>query len=340
MTEFRRQFPLTTLNTLGVEASAAHYCEVETLAALTEALDYADRHGLPTLVLGGGSNIVLRQDYPGLVLHMKQTGVTVLRDDQGLELSVAAGENWDALVRNCLDQGWYGLENLIAIPGSAGAAPVQNIGAYGVELSHCLAWVEGWDCRRAELRRLSLAECQLGYRDSIFKRALKDQFIITALGLNLHRREQGQASYPALADFLLAQGESPQRVHPRTIAQAVATIRGSKLPDYRSEPNAGSFFKNPMVDAQHAAALLKNFPDLAHWPMPDGRVKLAAAWLVDHCAWKGCRRGPVGIHPRQAIVLVNYQRGSGRDVLDLAEAIIDSVKQRFGVVLEIEPRIY
>lgn len=340
MTQFLDQFSLAELNTLGVDARAAHYCEVDSLTALTEALGYAERHGLPTLVLGGGSNIVFSQDYPGLVLHMKQRGVSVLRDDDQLELRVAAGENWDALVRDCLDQGWYGLENLIAIPGSAGAAPVQNIGAYGVELSHCLTWVEGWDCRSAELRRLSLADCQLGYRDSVFKGGLRDQFIITALGLRLHRREQGQASYPALADFLLAQGESPERVHPRTIAQAVAAIRASKLPDYRNEPNAGSFFKNPMVDAQTATALLQDFPDLAHWPMPDGRVKLAAAWLVDHCAWKGRRRGPVGIHPRQAIVLVNYQHGSGRDVLELAGEIIESVKQRFGVTLEIEPRIY
>ncbi len=331
---------LVDCNTLSITAHAQAYCAVDGRDELCEALEYARGEQLPALVLGGGSNCVFSRDYPGLVLHMRSRGVDVEQLDGQPLLRVAAGENWDALVRSCLDEGYFGLENLIAIPGSVGAAPVQNIGAYGVELSRCLRWVEGWDIEQGLFRRLSASECQLSYRDSIFKRALSDRFVITEVALQLCRRPQGDAGYPALRDYLLAAGEDPDRVHPRQLAQAVAAIRASKLPDYRREPNAGSFFKNPLVTASQAAELLKHWPEMAHWSMPDGRVKLAAAWLVERCGWKGHRQGPVGVHPRQAIVLVNYQQAGGEQILALANAIIASVYAQFAVRLEIEPRVY
>ncbi|WP_286694172.1 UDP-N-acetylmuramate dehydrogenase [Spongiibacter sp. UBA1325] len=340
MLEIAKNVSLLNHNTLGVTAQAHAYSAIDSDGDLRDALQYAEQHGLPSLVLGGGSNIVLSDDYPGLVIHMRQRGIIASPIEGGVALRVAAGENWDALLRYCLDQGWYGLENLIAIPGSVGAAPVQNIGAYGVELSHCLAWVEGWDRRLGERRRLSAEQCQLAYRDSIFKGALRDQFIITEVGLHLRHRAHANTDYPALRQFLVEHGESPEKVHPRVVAQAVAAIRAAKLPDVHAEPNAGSFFKNPLVSADVAKQLLIDFPEMAHWPMPDGQVKLAAAWLVDQCGWKGRRLGPVGVHPKQAIVLVNYQQGRGEDILALADAIIGDVARRFGVQLAIEPRVY
>ena len=340
MLAFIEGVSLAAYNTLAIDAQANVYCPVDDDSSLCEALAYADRNALPTLVLGGGSNIVLSDDYPGLVLHMHQRGISAVADGEGVQLRVAAGENWDALVRHCLAQGWYGLENLIAIPGSVGAAPVQNIGAYGVELSHCLVWVEGWDRRVAERRRLSAEQCQLAYRDSIFKGELRDQFIITEVGLKLHREPRANVTYPALREYLIQQGALPESIHPRAVAKAVDAIRASKLPDHRKQPNVGSFFKNPLISADLAEPLLKEFPNMAHWPMPNGQVKLAAAWLVDQCGWRGRRLGPVGVHPKQAIVLVNYQRGGGDDILALANAIIAEVAQRFGVQLAIEPRVY
>lgn len=340
MLSMRQHHSLLDCNTLAIDARAHRYCSVTSLGELREALDYARGEQLPVLVLGGGSNCVFSGDYPGLVVHMQNRGLVVDEVNGQPLLRVGAGENWDELVRKCLDDGLYGLEHLIAIPGSVGAAPVQNIGAYGVELSRCLHWVEGWDIDRGCLRRLSASDCKLAYRDSIFKGELRDRFVITEVALQLHRRAQTQAAYPVLRDYLLAAGESVDSVHPRVLAEAVAAIRASKLPDYQREPNAGSFFKNPLVSAEQAADLLHRWPELAHWPMADGRVKLAAAWLVDRCGWKGRRRGPVGVHPHQAIVLVNYQRGSGEQLLALADAIIDSVNERFGVCLEIEPRVY
>ena len=190
------------------------------------------------------------------------------------------------------------------------------------------------------MRRLHLAECKLAYRDSIFKNALRDRFVICRLALRLSRRPETRADYPALRDFLQGQGHNPDALHPQTLADAVADIRASKLPDYRQEPNAGSFFKNPILSVGQANTLLREHPDMPHWPMADGRIKLAAAWLVDQCGWKGQRLGNVGVHPRQAIVLVNYDHASGEELLALAAQIQDSVFARFAVQLDIEPRVY
>lgn len=336
----QRQVLLTGFNTLALPAVAEAYCRIERDEQLAEALTLARNEGWTPLILGGGSNCVFSQNVPGLVLHLAQRGIHASEHDGELVVEVAAGENWDALVRYSLEQGWYGLENLIAIPGAAAAAPVQNIGAYGLELSSRLLWVEGWDIDAATLRRLSLAECQLAYRDSIFKHALRDRFVICRLALRLSRRPETRADYPALRDFLQEQGQNPDALHPQTLARAVAEIRASKLPDYRREPNAGSFFKNPILSAGQAEALLQEYPGMPHWPMTDGRVKLAAAWLVDQCGWKGRREGKVGVHPQQAIVLVNYNHANGEELLALAARIQDSVYARFAVLLDIEPRVY
>ncbi|MBW2941944.1 UDP-N-acetylmuramate dehydrogenase [Zhongshania sp. CAU 1632] len=327
---------LAGFNTLAVPARAAYFVEVTTLDELQEALAFSRQRNKAPVVLGGGSNVVLTGDIDGLVVRLALRGVECSeRGDERL-VTAAAGENWHELVCYCIAQGYYGLENLIAIPGSVGAAPIQNIGAYGVELSKVLESVTGWDCEQSQLRTLSAEQCQLSYRDSIFKHELKDLFIITSVCLRLSAIAHPEVSYPALR----AELSDPEQVSPQQIAEHVAAIRAAKLPDYRREPNAGSFFKNPLISAEKATELLGQYPGLAHWPMSNGQVKLAAAWLVDQSGWKGRREGGVGIHPKQAIVVVNYDACSGRDILGFAARIQADVLRKYGVTLDIEPRVY
>ncbi len=327
---------LQPLNTLSVPATAAHYCRIDSAADVPEAVAYSERRGLPRLVLGGGSNIVLSGDFAGLVMHLLIAGIEPEIKGSAVRLRVGAGENWDALVRHCLSRDWYGLENLIAIPGHVGAAPIQNIGAYGVELSSVLDSVEGWHLPSGEFRRLSRDDCQLAYRDSIFKHALRDAFVITHVNLCLSTEPRVNTGYQALAAALPADREPT----PQLVADTVAAVRASKLPDPAHTPNVGSFFKNPIVSAARHEALRAEHPALPAWPMADGRTKLAAGWLVEQTGWKGKRRGAVGVHERQSLVLVNYQQASGGEVLALAEDIRRDVLKQFGVALEIEPRVY
>lgn len=326
---------LQGLTTLALPVTAAQFCAVDSGEQLRRALAYAKQQGLAICLLGGGSNTVFSGDVAGLVIHLQLKGIRCEPQGSVRRVCAAAGENWDSLVRYCLLQGWYGIENLIAIPGSVGAAPIQNIGAYGVELSHCLHSVTGIHLDTLEAQTLGAEACQLGYRDSVFKHGLRDRFVITEVCLDLSTDGQPQLSYPALRQALPAHYPPT----PELVAQTVEVIRTSKLPNPQRQPNAGSFFKNPIVSAAQAQALLADYADMPHWPQADGRVKLAAAWLVDQCGWKGRRLGPVGVHPRQAIVLVNYDRGSAEQLLALASAIQADVQQRFGIQLDIEPRI-
>jgi UDP-N-acetylmuramate dehydrogenase len=332
----QRDIELKPFNTLGLSSRADYFTEVGSIDELSEVLSFSRERRLKPIFLGGGSNIVLPAKLDGLLIRMALRGIRCESSGNERRVTVAAGENWDALVRYTLQQGWYGLENLISIPGSAGAAPIQNIGAYGVELSSVLLSVSGWDMHRQATRTLSLNECQLAYRDSVFKGALRDSFIITEICLGLSSVPNPQAHYAGVADNLPA-GET---LTPELLAATIARIRAEKLPDYVKEPNAGSFFKNPILTASEGEALLSTHPDLAHWSMSDGRIKLAAAWLVDQAGWKGQRSGGVGVHPRQAIVLVNYGGVDGQAILGFAAKIQADVLTRFGVNLEIEPRVY
>ena len=327
---------LRSFNTLAVPANVAYFIEVASLVELQQALEFCREKRRSPVVIGGGSNVVFTGDIDGVVIRIAMRGIECTMQGDDCLVTAAAGENWHELVCYCLAQGWYGLENLIAIPGSVGAAPIQNIGAYGVELSRVLESVTGWDCETSTLRSLSLDQCQLSYRDSIFKHELKDKFIITSVTLRLSSKAKPEVSYPALRSELA----DPDSVTSEQVAETVAKIRSSKLPDYRREPNAGSFFKNPLIEAEQARALLEQFPTLAHWAMPNAQVKLAAAWLVDQSGWKGRREGGVGVHPKQAIVLVNYEGLSGTAVIEFAAQIQADVMAKYGVNLEIEPRIY
>lgn len=327
---------LQALNTLALPARARFFAAVTTVDQLRDAVRWARERTLPLLTLGGGSNVILAGDWPGLVLHVALPGKTVEGDAR---VRVGAGENWHALVQWTLEQELFGLENLTLIPGTAGAAPIQNIGAYGVEIGERLLAVRGVDIDSGDERELAVAECALAYRDSIFKNALRGRFIITEIVLQLSREFSPVISYPTLRDAL---ADTPG-LDALAVERAVRSIRQNRLPDPAQLPNAGSFFKNPVVSAQHFAQLQAQFPLIPRFPAPAG-VKIPAAWLVEQSGWKGRRIGAVGVHEKQALVLIHYREAASpdaaRELLDLAAAIQRDVHAQFGVGLELEPGIY
>ncbi len=337
--QIRRAESLRSRNTLGIDASAAAYAEVATRQELDSALDAARSEGLSVLPLGEGSNIVLAGPVPALVLRQLAADTEVVSTrDHDVVLRVSAGHDWHALVASTLERGLYGLENLALIPGTVGAAPIQNIGAYGVEFAQFAVAVHAVETATGKTLELPAQECGFAYRDSIFKGELCERVVITAVDLRLSTRPQPEYSYPALAVEFSARGVPPPQ--PRNIFDAVVNLRRHRLPDPAQEPNCGSFFKNPIVAPEKAAELVGDYPGLPQYLQADGRIKLAAAWLIERAGWKGERRGPVGIHPGHALVLVNYGGGSGADVLRLADAVVHSVRAKFGVTLEMEPRVY
>lgn len=336
---FLPHFDLQKLNTLGVSSIAQTYVAVHNEDELREALTFVRTEKCPFMILGGGSNIVLRNDFPGLVIHVKNTGKSLIAEDEHFVwLKVAAGENWHQLVEYTLAHGFYGLENLSLIPGTVGAAPIQNIGAYGVEVKELIAEVEAIEIRSGLRVNFTNDSCLFSYRDSIFKQTLKDQYVISAVTFQLRKHPQINITYPALRAAL--GGVAEHSVTPEQVSAAVIAVRQSKLPDPAVIPNVGSFFKNPIIDKLQFDELCAKFPDMVYYPMEAGRVKLAAGWLIDRVGWRGKSVGDVCVHAQQALVLTNPAKVSGRAVLALAEAIQESVMRQFGVTLEIEPRIY
>ena len=328
----RSHFSLSSLNTLGVDQS----CEQLIIASTTESLisyaqqAYCDQR--PFLILGGGSNIVLTDDFNGLVIKVDTHGIDITEDDEHYFLSVAAGEDWHQLVTLTVEQGLAGLENLALIPGTVGAAPIQNIGAYGVEFSKICDWVEYHDFDTQMLYRVSVEECQFGYRDSIFKGELKNKCVIVRVGLKLSKQWQPEISYGPLKGF------NPQSVTAKDIYKRVCDIRNSKLPNPSEIGNVGSFFKNPVVSLAIYQALLERFPNIVAYPVIDG-MKLAAGWLIDQAGLKGYKMGCTGVHHQQALVLVNHGGASGKDIIELASYVAEKVLHTFGVQLEVEPRL-
>ena len=334
--ELQENVGLTKLNTLCVSATARYYMDVASLNDLRSALAWAQDNGHKILVLGSGSNLVFAGNFDGLVIRMQIAARSWEQvDDKGATLVLGAGENWHDAVLYAAGAGYRGIENLALIPGTAGAAPVQNIGAYGVELCDTLISVTALDRDSNELLCLDNAECGFAYRDSLFKRS-PGRYIITGIRLRLSRTKPLQLGYRDLEDYL---GDTvSQELDVLTVAEAVMAIRRRKLPDPEMIPNAGSFFKNPVVPAEHFRELQAAHPDVVGYPQ-NGTVKLAAAWLIDQSGWKGYRNARVGVHNRQALVLINHSGGTGRDVLELASEISQSVQERFGVNLEMEPGI-
>lgn len=331
-----RDFSLRDHNTFGIAAAAQVYLRVRSADTLLAVKDNAALSGLPRLVLGGGSNILLTRDFAGLVLHMCSQGIEIVgADANATYVRAAAGENWHRFVQWTLAQGLGGLENLSLIPGSVGAAPIQNIGAYGVELKDCFHALRAFDFDSGEIFTLDRTACEFGYRDSVFKHRLRARAVILDVSFALPKQWQPNLRYADVAQEVAARGLAAPTA--QDISAAVIAIRTRKLPDPARIGNAGSFFKNPVVSAGERATLLGRYPQLVSYLQSDGSFKLAAGWLIDQCGWKGRNVGPAGVYEKQALVLVNRGGASGQDIVQLANAIQADVLARFGVLLEPEP---
>ncbi len=328
---------LAGLSTFRLPARAAQLVVLDQLEQLPELPIRAGAPG-DRLILGGGSNTVFLDDWPGQVVLNRLRGVaTETLSPDRVRVRVAAGESWHRLVRWCLDQKLYGLENLILIPGLVGAAPMQNIGAYGVELADVLESVTVWDWSRQASAEIPAAECGLAYRDSRFKSSERGRFLITAVAFRLSRTFRPVLGYRSLADALAERPLSDPR--PRQLAATIMRLRRRRLPDPARLANAGSFFKNPVVSPDQARSLLCEHPDLPHWRLADGRVKLAAGWMIEQLGWRGHRIGDAGVHEHHALVLVNHGRASAGQLAELIGVLRQSVRTAFGVVLEPEPQL-
>ncbi|XEG74496.1 UDP-N-acetylmuramate dehydrogenase [Pseudomonas sp. abacavir_1] len=334
----QKDVSLKAFNTFGIEARAQLFAEARDDQEVMQGLALAVEHDLPLLVLGGGSNLLLTRDVEVLVLRMASRGVRILEDDgDRVRIEAEAGEVWDDLVRWSLEQGFAGLENLSLIPGTVGAAPMQNIGAYGVELKDVFDSLVALDRHSGGLREFHLDDCAFAYRESLFKRE-PGRWVILRVRLKLARRASLHLDYGPVRQRLVEEGiDAPG---PADVARVICAIRREKLPDPAVLGNAGSFFKNPLVSAAVAERLRGEYPDLVAYPQADGQVKLAAGWLIDKAGWKGFRDGAAGVHAQQALVLVNYGGASGAQIQALAERIREDIRQRFGVELEMEPNLY
>lgn len=339
----QEQVSLRSFNSFGVEARARWYARVRSEEELQQALADGRLQGLPHFVLGGGSNVLFVDDFPGAVLHIDIPGCEALGAAGGDHcLRIGAGESWPELVERLVRSGQPGLENLALIPGRCGAAPIQNIGAYGLELAERLHSVTVWETRTGGAREMSVEECGLGYRDSVFKRDAPGERIVVAITLRLPAHWQPVTGYAELDRELAARGalaSGLQAVRPLDVFEAVCAIRRRKLPDPLLIGNAGSFFKNPIVSRARQAELLAHFPSLVSYPLAGGRCKLGAGWLIEACGLKGATHGKAGVFERQALVLVNRGGAAGQEILELAREVQARVMEKFGVPLEPEVRI-
>lgn len=333
-----RQKSLKALNTFHVDVTANYFTTVNSVQDAQSLLKQPELGQLTKLVLGGGSNILFTQDFPGLVIKNDIRGIDlILENDEYVWLTVGAGENWHPFVLHCIDNHYAGIENLSLIPGTVGAAPVQNIGAYGVELSSVLESLQAISLTDGSIRHFTNPECQFGYRDSIFKNTLKNKFLITYVTLKLQKNAKPITSYGAIDSTLAKQGITTPTI--KNVSDAIITIRSQKLPDPAITPNAGSFFKNPIIKSTQFDALRAQFPDIPHYPQTNNQIKIPAAWLIDQCELKGYKDNGVGISPNHALVIVNYESTSGRNIYALSQMIQGRVAKKFQIQLETEVNI-
>ena len=294
---------------------------------------------MKTLILGGGSNILFTKNFDGIVLKNEIKGIEkVKEDDESVYIKAGAGENWHSFVLYCIKNNWAGIENLSLIPGNVGASPMQNIGAYGVEIREVFHELKAFHLHEKTNYSFALKDCEFGYRESIFKRRYKNEFVILNVTYRLKKTPAFNTSYGAIEQELEKMGVT--KISIAAISQAVINIRSSKLPDPKEIGNAGSFFKNPSVSKDKFEKLKSEFPSIVGYENPDHTMKLAAGWLIEQCGWKGYRSGDVGIHARQALVLVNYGNAQGNDIFALSESVINSVVEKFDVLLEREVNIF
>ncbi|BBB26104.1 UDP-N-acetylmuramate dehydrogenase [Amphritea japonica] len=339
MLELQENVSLQAFNSFGFDVSARYFVELNSVEQLDMLRQLIDRCGLPVLIIGGGSNLVLTDDLNQLVVLNRISGHAISEVEGGvLCVTAGAGEDWHSLVRWTLEQSCYGLENLSLIPGTVGAAPMQNIGAYGVELKDRMLSLEAYDLNSGETVLFSCEDCQFGYRDSVFKSRYPGRYLITHVTFGLSRTFNPVLHYGGLTGELSARGiESPSALE---LSDLICEVRNSKLPQPQQIGNAGSFFKNPVIPVDQAEKLKQRFPKLVAFADRSGYSKLAAGWLIDQLGWKGRREGDAGVYDKQALVLVNHGQASGQEILELAGNIQADVFKCFGVMLEIEPRCY
>ena len=331
----QKNISLLPYNSFHLDVNAAEFVSIETVNQLQELLSQQT----PALILGGGSNLLLTRNVDGLVVKIDIRGIDEVKEDNThIYVRAGAGENWHEFVMYTMKRNWGGLENLSLIPGNVGAAPIQNIGAYGVELKDCFYELEAYDRTEKKVFAFGVNDCRFGYRNSIFKSAEKGRYIILNVTFILRKTPILHTSYGAIRDELKKMGIQSPAI--QDVSKAVITIRRSKLPDPAEIGNAGSFFKNPVVDQAKFQSLSSKYTDMPAYPHEDQSVKLAAGWLIEQCGWKGYRKGDAGVHKDQALVLVNYGKATGREILELSLKIQSSVLKKFGVQLEEEVNIY
>jgi len=328
---------LKPFNTFGIEAKAQSFCNINSIKDLSLVLK--EHHSNPLFILGGGSNMLLTKDIEALVLHINLKGIEVVSEtENNVIVKAMAGENWHNFVRWCLQHNYGGIENLSLIPGNIGTAPIQNIGAYGVELKDVFVSCEAMNIKDQSLKTFNKSDCNFGYRESIFKQDLKGQYIITSVNLELTKtNHQLHTDYGVIRNELEANGINPPTI--QDISNAVIAIRQSKLPDPKEIGNSGSFFKNPIISTEDFIKLEQNFPDIPSYKISDTAVKVPAGWLIEKAGFKGKRFKDYGVHNKQALVLVNYGNAAGKDILELAQLIQSTIQRLFNISIETEVNI-
>ncbi len=331
--QISQHLSLKPYNSFAIDAKAKYFSAFASPATLESLLSTADHE--PILILGGGSNMLFTTDFNGWVLKNECKGISLVKeDDDYFYVKAAAGENWHQFVMYCIQQGYAGVENLSLIPGNVGASPMQNIGAYGVEIKDVFHELEAFHREERKLRTFQLADCAFGYRESVFKNKYKDQFVILSVTFRLRKKPVFNTSYGAIEQELERMGIKELSI--QAISEAVIRIRRSKLPDPAEIGNAGSFFKNPTIPTVQFEQLRQSFATIIGYPAGNGLTKVAAGWLIEQCGWKGYRKGDAGCHTRQALVLVNYGHATGDEIVQLSTNIINSVQEKFGIHLERE----
>ena len=338
----QKSISIKQYNTFGINVYADLFAKFSSIDELHELLEFNQRSTFndqrKTLILGGGSNILFTKNFEGLVLKNEIKGIKVIKEDEHhIYVQAGAGENWHQFVLYCIKNNWAGVENLSLIPGNIGASPMQNIGAYGVEIKDVFYSLEAYHIRDKKIVNFTLNDCEFGYRDSVFKKKFNNEFVITDVTFRLNRIPNFNISYGAIGQELEKMGAKDLSL--QAVSQAVINIRSSKLPDPAVIGNAGSFFKNAEIQNSKFKSLKETCPGIVGYDLPNGNVKLAAGWLIEQTGWKGFRRGDAGCYDKQALVLVNYGHAKGSEIYDLSEEIIQSVKEKFGVGLEREVNI-
>ena len=336
--QIKENVSLKPYNTFGIDASAKYFVAFNNVIDLEEILNSQLQTSNSQLVLGGGSNVLFTKNFDGIVLKNEIKGIEIVKDLEDYNyLKAGAGENWHQFVLHCVQNNYAGIENLSLIPGNVGASPMQNIGAYGVEIKDVFYELEAVHRQDRTVQKFGLEDCSFGYRESVFKNKFKDQFIITSVTYRLNKKPSFNTSYGAINQELEIMGV--KNLSMQAISQAIINIRTSKLPDPKDLGNAGSFFKNPVISNEQFNALKQAFPNVIAFSSGAQHTKLAAGWLIEQCGWKGYRKGDAGCFSKQALVLVNYGNATGSEIFDLSEEIIHSVKKKFNLVLEREVNI-